>query len=142
MTPGEAKAQVMGLYRASAAVVGTDGWQSDGEWTDCTGHGKAPRASWDLFSQRRSALAQSPKAVITQVRRVWSDKGHRVKVVSDDNIHPARLVLSDPPYLSGSSPDGSLYQFTVGEDYSDFRATSACVPGDSYKLETGKKLAP
>jgi hypothetical protein len=65
--------------------------------------------------------------------------GHSVEIVYNDVMEPPRFVLSDPAWLTGSAPNGSLYRFTVGMDYASFTATSQCVLGDQSELS---KLEP
>lgn len=47
---------------------------------------------------------------------------------------PPRLILSDPPYLTGTRPDGSYYSLMVGDGLAYFTGTSPCVPGDIDEL--------
>ena len=140
MTPAESKAEVMDLYDATTKLVGGN-WSLEGDWSDCTPEGGKAHAYFDLGAQRRAQPLQAePDVVVKQVQELWASKGHRVKVVSEPTLTPPRLILSDPAWLSGSYPDGRLFQFSVGKDYADFSATGRCVPGDSYYLNTGKHL--
>jgi hypothetical protein len=65
---------------------------------------------------------------------MWAEHGHDVKIVFGDKMSRERFILSDPPWLTGSSPDLPLVQFSVGVDYADFSATSRCVIGDEAEL--------
>jgi hypothetical protein len=72
--------------------------------------------------------------IAEQVQALWAEQGHDVTIVFDDKMTPARFILSDPPWLTGSSPDLPLVQFSVGKDYADFSATTRCVIGNEDEL--------
>jgi hypothetical protein len=131
----EAKREVLSLYHAMQYLLG-------GEWNDDT-HGWGPcdmsdgkeGVSYALFSQRiYQPLPAEPRNIAEQAQAVWARFGHSVEIEHNDVMTPPRHILSDPPWLAGSKPDGLLFQFTVGEDYADFTADGRCVLGDQEQL--------
>jgi hypothetical protein len=64
------------------------------------------------------------------VEAIWADHGHPVKAEYTTAFVQPRYMLSDPAWLAGSGPEGLLVQFTVGDNYADFSATSRCAAGD------------
>jgi hypothetical protein len=131
----EAKREVLSLYQATQDLLGGD-WNDDTHnWGPCgTSEGKEG-VSYMLFSQRiYQALPADPSKVAAQAQSIWARFGHSVEIEQNDVMTPPRHILSDPPWLAGSEPSGLLVQFTVGEDYADFYATSRCVLGDQEQL--------
>jgi hypothetical protein len=129
VTKDEAEREVMDLYDATATLV-PGGW-IDGTrtWTSCRTASGATGGHFRLFAQRREqALPTTPQNLMQKAQSAWADLGYRVDIENDDSLRPPRLILSNPPWLTGSGPDGLLLQFTVGRDYADFSGLSRCVP--------------
>jgi hypothetical protein len=134
MDPVEARNEVRSLYTLTKSLVGT-GWTEDSRsWWPCTTSGGEDGVDYSLFASRSAPLAYEPERVAEQVRAMWAEHGHEVEIVFDEKMASDRFILSDPPWLTGSSPDLPLVQFTVGTDYADFSATTRCVIGDAAEL--------
>ncbi len=134
MTPEEIRAQIEDLYQASVAATAADGWEVSDSWTDCSDGPSRPRVNLLFAASRTAPLPGAPADLITHARTAWKERGHDVTVERDTNLTPPRWILSDPPYLTGSYPDGSYYTLDISESAIYFRAYSACVPGDIFQL--------
>ncbi|MEX8059910.1 hypothetical protein [Microbacterium sp. 16-032] len=134
MTPEAARSQIEDLYEASAAAIAPNGWEIVGSWLDCSPSSSDLRVRWTLSTSRVSPLPGAPADLIARAQRAWQERGHRVTVERDTNLTPPRWILSDPPYLTGTHPDGSFFTLNIGEGLAYFDATSACVPGDILQL--------
>src|SRR4051812_29136771 len=135
MDPIEARNEVRSLYALTKTLVGA-GWTEDTRmWGQCTTANGASGVNYNLFAYRLGASQGEPAGVAEQARERWADNGHRVEIVVDDRKSSERYILSDPPWLTGSSPAIPLVQFSVGEKYADFSATSRCVIGDLEEQE-------
>ncbi|MFF1877225.1 hypothetical protein [Leifsonia sp. NPDC058230] len=134
-TPEEVKQEVEELYEATRDAVLGD-WDIGGwTWTGCATSAGSEGGAFNIFSQRREQLLPSdPESVAKAVRAILADQGHSVTVEYIADLPKPRWVLSDPPWLAGSGPEGLLVQFTVADGYADFSATSRCVAGDLGKL--------
>lgn len=130
----------MDLYHATIGAIGGQ-WDSEGAWNECKLPGGTSGAMYTFSSDRRDqTLPTNPDTMVGKIRELWRSRGHDVAIVREPSLTPPRLILSDPAWMSGSYPDGRLFQFSVGNAYADFRATSRCIPGDYYYLNTGKHL--
>lgn len=135
MTPEQAKEEARSLYEATRDLMPGDWIEYTREWSPCTTSAGVEGASYDLFSQRRAqVLPADPRTVVEQAQRVWARFGHPVEIDQDKTLVPPRWILSDPARMAGSGPDGLLMQFSVGDDYADFMATSRCAAGDPLEL--------
>jgi hypothetical protein len=131
-----AKGEVRALYEASTDLVGGSWVEDTRDWGWCRTPGGANGVQYDLYAFSRGVqLAADPKEIAEQVRALWGKFGHDAKIVHED-IAPHRYILSDPAWLRGSAPNGSLFQFTVGEGYASFSASSACVLGNEAELNS------
>ncbi|MFF1574748.1 hypothetical protein ACFVWR_18565 [Leifsonia sp. NPDC058292] len=137
LTSEEAKAEIREMYELTKNSVGGTWTTYSRNWWTCSSSEAEPRAAYSMMYRRAGQpLPSDPADVAEQLREIWSAHGHRVEVVFDKSTRRDHYILSDPPWLSGSSPDLPLIQFTVGEDYASFKATSRCVPGDYGELGT------
>jgi hypothetical protein len=136
MTPDEARDEVLNLYTPTSTLIGGTWNKALVEWDECTDSAGKSGVFFNFYAQRRAQPLDDPDAVAEQARALWAERGHAVKVVADDSLTPPRRILSDPAWMSGSSPDGLLLQLTIGTDYADFTGTSRCVPGDLDDLNT------
>jgi hypothetical protein len=130
MTPEEAMQEVRAVYEATRGSIAGDWNEAARTWEYCELPDGRDGNHYRLFSQHREQPLGDPESVARSVQSVWSDHGHSVKIEQDATLKPPRYILSDPAWLSGSGPEGLLIQFTVGENYADFSATSRCVAGD------------
>jgi hypothetical protein len=130
-TPVEVKQEIEALYELTSDAVSGDWDYAMHTWTYCPTSDGRDGGEFNIFSKRRGQpLPSDPESVAKVVEAIWADHGHPVKAeYSTDFVEP-RYILSDPAWLAGSSPDGLLVQFTVGDNYADFGATSRCVAGD------------
>jgi hypothetical protein len=131
----EAKSGVLLLYHAMQDLLGGE-WNDDThDWGPCDMPDGKEGVSYALFSQRAyQPLPTGSRKLAEQAQEIWARLGHPVEMQHDDVMMPLRHILSDPRWLAGSKPDGSLFQFTIGEDYADFTARSRCVLGDQEQL--------
>lgn len=134
MTPEEVRAQIIDLYEASASAIAADGWKTDGSWLDCSRGTSNYKVRWSFAASRTAPLPAAPADLIVQAQKAWQERGHDVTVEQDTRLTPHRYILSDPPYLTGTHPDGSYYTLDIGDGVAYFRATSACVPGNIGQL--------
>ena len=135
-TPEQAKQEVRGLYEATRDLVPGDWFEDTHGWMQCFSAGGEEGAYYDFFSQRREQpLPVDPKTIVEQAQTVWGRLDHPVPIDRDETLTPPRYILSEPAWMAGSGPDGLLLQFTVGDNYADFIATSRCVIGDSVELD-------
>lgn len=135
MTPEDVKAQILDLYEASAAAVAADGWKvDDSSWLACPDDSAEPRVKLSFSASRAEPLPGTAADLIASAQKVWQERGHDVTIERDMNLTPPRWILSDPPYLTGTEPDGSYYLLDVNDRAVYFQATSACVPGDIFEL--------
>ncbi|MFF1877224.1 hypothetical protein [Leifsonia sp. NPDC058230] len=134
-TPEDVKQEVELLYELTRDAVPGDWDYADHTWTYCATSDGRDGAHFNIFSQRREQpLPNSPESVANMVESIWADQGHPVKAEYSADFPQPRWILSDPAWLAGSGPEGLLVQFTVGDDYADFSATSRCVAGDLAEL--------
>jgi hypothetical protein len=131
----EAKTEALSLYHAMQDLLGGE-WNDDThDWGPCDMSDGKEGVSYALFSQRiNQALPADPRKVAEQAQAIWARLGHQVEIEHNDVMTPPRQILSDPPWLAGSKPNGLLFQLTVGENYADFTARSRCVLGDQEQL--------
>jgi len=135
VTPEDVKAQILDLYEASAAAVAAEGWKvDDASWLVCADDSAGPRVKLSFAASRSEPLPSAAADLIANAQKVWRERGHDVTVERDTNLTPPRWILSDPPYLTGTEPDGSYYLLDVSDRAVYFQATSACVPGDIFEL--------
>ncbi|MDQ1178126.1 hypothetical protein QE416_002862 [Microbacterium sp. SORGH_AS 421] len=134
MTPEAVEAQITDLYEASAAAIAPDGWKVDASWLSCSDNSTGDGVNLLFAASRSAPLPGDPAELISQAQIVWQKHGHDVTIERDTNLTPPRWILSDPPYLTGTHPDGSYYLLDVSESAVYFRAYSACVPGDIFEL--------
>jgi hypothetical protein len=131
MTPEEAKQEIEELYELTRDAVSGDWDYSMHTWTSCETSEGRDGGEFNIFSKRRGQpLRSDPESVAKMVEAIWADHGHPVKAEYSTDFTEPRFILSDPAWLAGSGPEGLLVQFTVGDDYADFGATSRCVAGD------------
>jgi hypothetical protein len=131
----EARNEVLSLSQAMQGLLGGD-WDDDTHtWAWCRTSDGTEGVAYKLFSLRADQpLPADPKSVAEQAQAIWARFGHPVEIEYDNAQTRPRHILSDPPWLAGSKPNGQLVQFTVGENYADFSATSRCVLGDEEQL--------
>ena len=135
MTPEQAKQEVRTLYEATRDLMPGNWFEDTRTWGTCTTANGESGAYYDFLAQRRDQpLPSDPESMAEQAQSVWADHGYPVKIQRDETLVPPRWILSDPGWLAGTGPDGLLLQFTVGNDYADFIATSRCVAGDTLEL--------
>ena len=124
------------LGATSAAAIGRDGWEAQGSWFSCSQSASDPLVLWKLSASRAAPMNGEPRDLIIQAQEAWQARGHDVTIEQETNLTPHRYVLSDPPYLTGTHPDGSYYSLNIGDGVAYFDATSACVPGDIFELNS------
>ncbi|MEV8214515.1 hypothetical protein [Leifsonia sp. NPDC077715] len=125
--------EIQHLYDEATALV-ADTWPKPDTMTWQPGCGNyadgTESESWNLFNQYKGPTKSSPEATAQRVADLWTEHGFPTTVVQDDNIYPARKVVSYPPYLTGVREDGFGIQFSIGENYADFDGSSRCAPID------------
>jgi hypothetical protein len=134
-SPERAKLEIRTLYEATRDLIPGDWSEGTGSWGPCRTESVQDGVEYNIFSQRRNRpLPSEAKSIAEEAQDLWARHGHSVEIEHDQTLTPPRYILSDPPYLTGSSPSGLWFRFTVGEDYADFTATSRCVSGDQDAL--------
>lgn len=125
--------EIQDLYDEATALV-ADNWPTvpDKSWgTGCGNYADGTESeSWNIFNQYFGPTKRSPEETAERIAALWTEHGFPTKVIEDNNIYPPRKVVSYPPYLTGVREDGLGIVFTIGENYSDFRAYSRCAPID------------
>jgi hypothetical protein len=131
----EAKSEVLSLYQAMKNLLGGDWKDNTRDWGPCDMSDGKEGVSYALTSKRADQpLPSDPRGVAEQAQVIWAHFGHSVQIERDDVMTSPRYILSDPPWLAGSKPNGLLVQFSVAEDFAGFTATSRCVLGDQEQL--------
>lgn len=130
MTPVKSAQQVIDLFHATEAVAGTNRWWVSGNvFMGCGQQNTDNAPEYDMV--RRVAITDAQaKQVVPQVQKIRVAHGIRTTLTRDNNIHPPSWVISDPPYLSGSNPDGSAYQFYGGKNMLRFSVQGRCGKGN------------
>jgi hypothetical protein len=131
-----AKTEVVSLSQAMQDLLGGE-WSVDTDtWSWCETSEGREGVSYMLFSQRiYQPLPADTKKVAERAKAIWARFGHPTEIVHDDVMTPPRHILSDPPWLAGTKPNGQLFQFTVGDNYADFLGHSQCVLGGEEYLD-------
>jgi hypothetical protein len=130
----KAKSEVLSLYQAMKGLIAGEWNVNTRDWGPCdTADGKAG-VSYAFVSKRaEQPLPADPRKVAEQAQAIWARFGHSTEIKYDAEMTPL-YILSDPPWLAGSKPNGWLVQFTVAENFAGFSATSRCVLGDQEQL--------
>ncbi|MFF1574747.1 hypothetical protein ACFVWR_18560 [Leifsonia sp. NPDC058292] len=132
LSSAEAKGEVRELYEATKLLVGGDWIEDTRSWERCTTEVGDVGVRYHFYTVRASQpLQDRPENVAEQVRSVWREHGHAIdEITHNTDMKPPRSIVSDPPWLGGSAPNGSLFQVMVGTDFANYLATSRCVLGD------------
>ena len=135
-TPAQSRAEIYDLYISTRNLLGGTWTGAENSWFECTtASGDQNGVSFNLAVDRRDQdVVGGPVAVTDEVQSLWSDRGYKAKLGEDKTLTPPLYALSDPPFLSGSGPDGFLIQLTLKGDVVKFTGTSRCVAGDIEKL--------
>ncbi|WP_353664397.1 hypothetical protein [Microbacterium sp. che218] len=135
MTPAEILTRAKEVFADARVGVGEDGWTEDQKWLSCGLINEIPHVQLTFTSERRIPLSLEPAEVASRVSDRWAQIGVDAQLSIDEQLNPVRYILSDPPYLSGVNPDGSLTQLWLGADFANFSYTSPCVVGDIFELQ-------
>jgi hypothetical protein len=131
-TPAQSRAEIYDLYVATRNLLGGTWSGAENSWFEC-----------NLAVDRRDQdVVGGPVAVAHEVGSLWAERGYKAKLGEDKTLTPPLYALSDPPFLSGSGPDGFLIQLTLKGDVVRFTGTGRCVSGDIEKLNLGEPKIP
>lgn len=138
-TPVEVKQEIEALYELTRDAVPGE-WELAGyTWTYCGTSDGRDGGHFNIYSKRvGQPLPSDPESVAKVVEAIWADHGHPVKAEYSTAFVEPRYILSDPAWLAGSGPEGLLVQFSVGDNYANFSATSRCVAGDLGEISLNK----
>ncbi|MFF1573610.1 hypothetical protein ACFVWR_12730 [Leifsonia sp. NPDC058292] len=135
MTPEEAKAEIQDIFESTRELLGGSWTTYSRNWLECSDPEAEPMAQYSMMYRRvEQPSPGDPADVAEQLRKLWKAHGHDVEVLFDSAVAPSRYILSDPPWMSGSSRDLPLIQFTISDNFATFSGTSRCVPGDEGEL--------
>jgi hypothetical protein len=124
----QAKGEIETLYQETIALVGEDWWgNSEYEWRGCGRSGLRDTDSWARVNRWHGPIERTPQQIANDVAALWRSLGYPVTVQSDDTLEPPRKIVSYPPYLTGTTPEGFGAVFSIGDDYAGFRGYSRCV---------------
>lgn len=135
MKTAEILARAKAIFADARVGVGEDGWNEEQKWLSCGLINEIPHVQLTFTSERRIALSLEPAEVASRVSDRWEQIGVDAQLSIDEQLNPVRYILSDPPYLSGVNPDGSLTQLWLGAEFANFSYTSPCVVGDIFELQ-------
>ena len=127
----QAEAEVRTIFEATKELMGGT-WEEDTRsWGACDTRDIAGGVAHSFLAIRSpEPLPGDPEIIAEKLREIWHAHGRTVeKITYDESMDPPRHIVSDPPWLAGRSPDGSLYQSTIGTDYASFQAKSRCANG-------------
>jgi len=136
MTREEAVAVIIRLADAAGEQIGK-GWKPEGPLTpwsndwpgdDCTlpngQHGVNFTIVW------RGPGVADVDAVAAKIQAAWTKLGTDVPVVTQNSMSAVGegRVLADPPYLTGTYPDGYGVELIIGTRQTVLNAITHCVP--------------
>lgn len=138
MSPQELRVVAQDLYQAVTATLGEDGWTASESWSACDALGGAEGVTLHFDAYLRQPLSDEPAVLSERVQAGWKKLGIDAKIAVNNDLDPARYILSDPPFRTGVNKDGSFYDLELGAGIANFSYTSPCVPGDIFELTDQK----
>lgn len=142
MSPQDVVEHADRLYSAAQEVLGQDGWDLDRQWFSCGLQDDVALIQLSVSSRLAADLPGRPADLVDRVKGKWATFGVHAETAVDTTLDPVRYILSDPPYLAGVNPDGSLSDLWIGTGIVKFSYVSPCVPGDIFELQPQLTSSP
>jgi hypothetical protein len=135
LTPASSRAEISALYTTTQTLIGGKWAVEAQEWQSCTTEsGDTRGVSFTFAASPVDQVISDPPGLAKQAQSLWAQHGYQATISEDTTLTPPNYYLSDPPFLSGTGPDGFLIQLTLSTHYADFTAHGRCVAGDVNKL--------
>ena len=137
MKPDAAEQDARDVLARTSAVVPAGGWTTEVTWGPC----EKPREGHVQLTFVAQSLTERPEptpALAQAVVDAWQLVGRKPTVTSEVLAGgDAGLVVSDPTYLTGANPDGTLTQLSLSSEAIFLQVMSPCIEGDLDHLLAG-----